>query len=174
MAFVFRWVSVIFGSLFFSYLFIERSIDRFQKDGVGIQLINTLPQTLDFYIIVPSQKENKTEFYSKHIGSIRTDYYRLDHFRIKNSDTYWVAGFMGENLAYLSSHQIPNKNMDQVIRVDTYSIAGEDSMAELSRRLVAQNKANDRHSAVWITYALLLLFINLALLIKTLLKKREA
>ena len=95
---------------------------QFRADSLTVQLINTLPLPLDFYLIkLNSDKEDGVSYETRHVGTIRTNFFRIEHLDMQHSDEFWSAGFMGKkNMVYFSQHSIPNKNEDQIIEVHNY------------------------------------------------------
>lgn len=161
-----RAVVVIFSVSVFSYWFFERSVTGFVQDSLAVQIINRLPQPIDFYLIKKNNPKQETLFSTRHIGKIRPDYYRIEYLPMEDSDEFWLAGYIGKkNLVYFSQHAVPNKNMDQIIEIQNYV----NQSLKLSDR--AKKEINALHShnislSIWITLCLLLLFMNFVLLFK--------
>ena len=85
---------------------------------------------------------------------------------MKNSDQFWVAGFMGrKNMVYFSQHAVPNKNEDQIIEIRNY-INQSQKLSEIAQIQIENLKLENIKTAIWITMDLLLLFLNLILLMK--------
>ena len=162
---VFRIFSIALGVSLFTYWFIEKSIDRLLQNSLSLQIINELPQPLDFYIITPDKKEGDSLYTTEHFGNIRTDHYRLDNLMMKNSSEYWIVGYIGKNIAYFSKQSVPNINIDQVISINNYTIE-DDSLAETAKEYIESYKAENMNNAFWVTMGLLLLFLNIGTFIK--------
>ena len=160
---IFRIAVVVVSIGLFTYFFIARSLTTFLENSLTVQLINKLPFPLDFYIIKVNA-ENQYE--TQHLGSIRSNFYRIEYLDMKNSDEFWVVGYMGKkNLAYFSQHSVPNKNVDQIIEVQNY-INQSAKLSATAKTLIDDQKFENIKTSVWITLDLLLLFLNLALLFR--------
>ena len=162
---IFRIVSIVLGISIFTYWFIVRSIDKYLPNSVSLQVTNELPQALDFYIIRVDKKDGKKARVTSHLGNIRPDHFRLDYLIMKNSEEYWLAGYLGKNLVYFSKHFVPNKNIDQTVAVKNYTIENEDSASHAKVEVEKLTFSNMR-MAVWATFNLLLIFLNLGLFIR--------
>ncbi|QNS41406.1 hypothetical protein H0S70_13985 [Chryseobacterium manosquense] len=164
---IFRITVVIISISVFSYYFVTKSINQFRKDSLTVQLINTLPFPLDFYIVKVNNDKNSAEKYvTTRSGSIRTDYYRIEYLDMKNSDQFWVAGFMGrKNMVYFSQHAVPNKNEDQIIEIRNY-INQSQKLSEIAQTQIEVLKSENMKTAIWFTLDLLLLFLNIILLLR--------
>ncbi|AZB21837.1 hypothetical protein EG338_06980 [Kaistella haifensis] len=164
---IFRITVVIISISVFSYYFVTKSINQFRKDSLTVQLINTLPFPLDFYIVKVNNDKNSAEKYvTTRSGSIRTDYYRIEYLDMKNSDQFWVAGFMGrKNMVYFSQHAVPNKNEDQIIEIRNY-INQSQKLSEIAQTQIEVLKSENMKTAIWFTLDLLLLFLNTILLLR--------
>lgn len=161
-----RFFIVLISVAFFAYWFIHKSVPGFVQDSMAIQLINKLPQTVDFYIIkVKKDLKNPTDLYDlKHLGKIRPEHYRLEYLNMNNSDEYWISGYIGKkNMVYFSQHSVPNKNMDQIIEINNY-INQSIKLSEIAGRTVNQYREQDMGTSVWVTLSLLLIFLNSMLL----------
>ncbi|MEN2435157.1 hypothetical protein AAH994_07075 [Weeksellaceae bacterium A-14] len=165
LAFAFRMGSVILGIALFTYWFVEKSIDQYLKNSIALQLINELPQPIDFYIIKLEKRSEDTRMLTEHLGKIRTDHFRLEYLKMAYSDEYWVAGYIGKNMVYFSDHYVPNKNMDQIVNVNNYVDMNE-NLSEKAKILVDEYKNQNKGIAVWITMDLLLIFLNIGMLIR--------
>ncbi|MDQ1095089.1 hypothetical protein [Chryseobacterium camelliae] len=118
---LFRIVTVVLAVSVFTYWFIKKSSVGIVQNSLALQVINKLPQTLDFYVININEAENAATREVKHIGTIRPEYYRIEYLRMDKSDEYWIVGYLGKkNLVYFSQHSVPNKNIDQVIEIHNY------------------------------------------------------
>ncbi|QDP85970.1 hypothetical protein FNJ88_10585 [Chryseobacterium sp. SNU WT5] len=164
---VFRILMVVGSIAIFAILFFRKSVDQFLENSVTVQVINKLPFPLDFYIIkVNDGADPDLKYETRHVGKIRNDFYRIDYLEMSNSQQYWLAGYMGKkNLVYFSQHSVPNKNEDQIIEVRNYIIQSY-KLAEIAKVEIDYLKFNNIKTAIWITLDLLLLFLNLALLLR--------
>ena len=163
----FRIVIVGISVVVFGYYFIQKSVDHFLKDSLTVQVVNKLPFPLDFYIIkINEDSDPDLKYETRHLGNIRTDYYRIDYLKMDQSDQFWIAGYMGKkNLVYFSQHSIPNKNEDQIVEVRNY-IVQSSKLADVAKVEIEALKFNNIKTAIWMTLGLLLLFLNLAVLLR--------
>ncbi|MHA6697125.1 hypothetical protein [Chryseobacterium sp. A301] len=162
-----RVVIVLGASAFFAYWFVQKSYDQLVPNSMAVQIINKLPQPVDFYAIkLDSTKLDSEKFDLRHAGKIRSEHYRLEYLQMDNSDEYWLAGYIGKkNLVYFSQHAVPNKNMDQIIEINNY-INQSLKLSQKAMTLVEAKRVSDMSTSVWVTLSLLLLFLNTALLFK--------
>ncbi len=162
---IIRWSTAIAAIGFFAYWFFESSSTRYQQNSLSTQVVNKLPVTLDFYLIkIEKNKSNK--YNTKHIGKIRPEHFRIEYLNMKNSDEFWVIGYLGkESLVYFSQHSVPNKNMDQIVEVNNYLIQSV-KLSNLAKAYVNVEQEENIGLSIWISMDLLLLFLNLALLLK--------
>jgi hypothetical protein len=163
---LFRIVTVVFSISVFTYWFIKKSAVAFVDNSVGLQVINKLPQALDFYLINVNKTEQNTTLEPKHIGKIRPEYYRIEYLKMDKSDEYWIVGYLGKkNLVYFSQHSVPNKNIDQIVEVQNY-INQSMKLSESAKKQVDAYNYENTKLGIWITLDFLLLFLNLVLLLK--------
>lgn len=163
---MFRIASVIISISVFTYWFIKKSAVGVVNDAVGLQVINTLPQTLDFYVININDQDNNGILDVKHIGKIRPEHYRIEYLKMDRSDEYWIAGYLGrKNLVYFSQHSVPNKNIDQIVEVQNYINQSVKLSDKAKKQVEAYNYENIK-LGIWVTLDFLLLFLNLMLLLK--------
>lgn len=164
---IYRISAITFAVAIFGYYFITKSLAQFKPNALTVQVINKLPFPLDFYIIkVNSADSAASKYETRHVGNIRSDFYRIDHLDMKNSDQFWIAAFMGKkNLVYFSQHAVPNKNEDQIVEIRNY-INQSAKLSDISKDLVTALKVENMKTAIWITLDFLLLFLNLVLLIR--------
>ncbi|WP_052252129.1 hypothetical protein [Kaistella solincola] len=151
----------------FVFLFFQKSTYQFRENSVTLQLINKLPFPLDFYLIkINNTADEDAKYETKHIGKIRDNFYRIDYLMMQDSNEYWIAGYMGaKKLVYFSQHMVPNKNEDQIIEVQNYIIQSA-KFADTAQFKIEELKLDNIKTAIWITLDLLLLFLNLALLVR--------
>lgn len=163
---LFRAVAIIFTISIFAYWFFERSVTQYISGSVAVQIVNKLPQPIDFYLIKIDKSASDRIYSTKHLGKIRQDHYRLEYLNMQNSDEFWVSGFLGKkNMVYFSQHSVPNKNMDQIIEVNNY-INQSLKLSDIAKNSI-ENYQNDNMSlGIWATLDLLLLFLNIILLVR--------
>ncbi|MGE8534473.1 hypothetical protein KYG33_10040 [Chryseobacterium sp. D764] len=163
---LFRIVTVVFSISVFTYWFIKKSAVAFVDNSVGLQVINKLPQALDFYLINVNKTDKNTTLEPKHIGKIRPEYYRIEYLKMDKSDEYWIIGYLGKkNLVYFSQHSVPNKNIDQIVEVQNY-INQSMKLSESAKKQVDAYNYENTKLGIWIALDFLLLFLNLVLLLK--------
>lgn len=163
---LFRIVTVVFSISVFTYWFIKKSAVAFVDNSVGLQVINKLPQALDFYLINVNKADKNTTLEPKHIGKIRPEYYRIEYLKMDKSDEYWIVGYLGKkNLVYFSQHSVPNKNIDQIVEVQNY-INQSMKLSESAKKQVDAYNYENTKLGIWIALDFLLLFLNLVLLLK--------
>lgn len=163
---IFRIFTVIFSISLFTYWFIKKSAIGIVKDSVSLQLINKLPQPLDFYVININNLDKTGTFETKHVGKIRPEYYRIEYLKMTKSDQYWVVGYLGKkNMVYFSQHSVPNKNIDQIIEVQNYINQSEKLSGQAKKYIEAYNFENIQ-LGIWVTLCFLLIFLNLSLLLR--------
>ncbi|QBA20611.1 hypothetical protein EU348_05190 [Chryseobacterium indologenes] len=163
---LFRIVTVVFSISVFTYWFIKKSAVAFVDNSVGLQVINKLPQALDFYLIKVNKTDQNTTLEPKHIGKIRPEYYRIEYLKMDKSDEYWIAGYLGKkNLVYFSQHSVPNKNIDQIVEVQNY-INQSMKLSDAAKKQVDAYNYENTKIGIWITLDFLLLFLNLVLLLR--------
>ncbi|AZA80433.1 hypothetical protein C1637_23140 [Chryseobacterium lactis] len=163
---LFRILTVVFSVSFFAYWFIKKSAVAFVDNSVGLQVVNKLPQTLDFYLINVNKVDKNSALEPKHIGKIRPEYYRVEYLKMDKSDEYWIAGYLGKkNLVYFSQHSVPNKNIDQIVEVQNY-INQSMKLSDAAKKQVDAYNYENTKLGIWITLDFLLLFLNLVLLLR--------
>lgn len=163
---LFRIVTVVLAVSVFTYWFIKKSSVGIVQNSLALQVINKLPQTLDFYVINVNEAANAAVPEVKHIGTIRPEYYRIEYLRMDKSDEYWIVGYLGKkNLVYFSQHSVPNKNIDQVIEIHNYINQSMKLSDTAKKQVEAYNHENVKYG-IWVTLDLLLLFLNLVLLLR--------
>lgn len=148
-------------------LFIRKSVDQFRENALTVQVINKLPIPLDFYIIkVNKDADPETKYEAKHVGNIRTNFYRNEYADMKNSDEFWIAALRGKNtLVYFSQHSVPNKNEDQILEIRNY-VNQSLKLSDIAKTQIASMNFENMKTAIWLTLALLLIFLNLVLLLR--------
>ena len=163
---MFRLFVVLFSAGVFAYYFVSRSLPHFREDALTVQIINKLPFPLDFYVVRVDSIDGSKSFETLHPGDIRSEFYRIEYLDKKNSDEFWVAGFLGpKNMVYFSQHPIPNKNEDQIVEIHNYT-NDNPSLSAAAAKLVETLKFENMKTAIWITLDLLLLFLNFTLLVR--------
>ncbi|WP_082474548.1 hypothetical protein [Chryseobacterium sp. Leaf201] len=163
---LFRIVTVIFSISIFTYWFVKKSAVGIVEDSVALQVINKLPQPLDFYVVTLNDSETGKIIETKHIGKVRPEYYRIEYLKMDRSDEYWIVGYLGKkNLVYFSQHALPNKNIDQIIEIQNY-INQSVKLSDLAKKQVEAYNYENIKVGIWITLDFLLLFLNLVLLVR--------
>jgi hypothetical protein len=163
---LFRIFTLVFSISIFTYWFIKKSVIGVVNNSVALQIINKLPQTLDFYVINQNDPEKDGILEAKHIGKIRPEYYRIEYLKMDKSDEYWMVGYLGKkNLVYFSQHSVPNKNIDQIIEVQNYINQSLKLSDEAKKQVEAYNHENTK-LGIWVSLDFLLLFLNLVLLLR--------
>lgn len=134
---------------------------------MAVQVINHLPQPVDFYVIRVSDTKNSDEkFLSKHVGQIRPDFYRIDYLNMQNSNEFWVVGFLNKSrLVYFSQHAVPTGEQDQVVEVRNY-INQSQKLSGVAVDQVGILKYDNVKISIWVTLDLLLIFLNSVLLFR--------
>jgi energy-coupling factor transporter transmembrane protein EcfT len=162
---IFRAVILVFSISLFTYWFIKKSSIGVVQNAVALQLINKLPQPLDFYVLNVKNSKNDA-FEVMHLGKIRPEYYRVEYLKMAHSDEYWIIGYLGKkNAVYFSQHSVPNKNIDQMIEVQNYINQSVKLSGIAKKEIEVYNQENTK-LGVLITLNLLLLFLNLSLFIR--------
>lgn len=163
----FRIIVVAVSTIVYAWYFIQKSIDHFVPNSVTVQVVNKLPFPVDFYLIkVNNVADPDSKYETRHLGTIRNNYYRIDYLQMDSSDQYWIAAYMGKkNLVYFSQHSVPNKNEDQIIEVQNY-IVQSSKLADIAKTHIEELKFENIKTAIWMTLGLLLLFLNIALLLR--------
>lgn len=162
----FRIASVLFAVSVFTYWFIQKSTVNIVEDSLSLQVINKLPQPLDFYVINIHNLDKNTALETQHIGKIRPEYYRIEYLKMNKSDEYWIAGYLGKkNMVYFSQHSVPNKNMDQIVEVQNYIIQSE-KLSAIAKKEIEEDSHQNMLMGIWVTLCFLLLFLNFVLLIR--------
>lgn len=164
---VVRILIVLLALSYYGYFFTERSLPPFKKEALSMQLINKLPQSVDFYIILVSEKSDPSErFEVIHPGKVRPEHYRLEYLQREGWEQYWIVGYLGKrNLVYFSQHAVVNKNMDQILEISTF-MNQSIRLSERASELIKSSQSAYRNISVTITLGLLLLFLNLLLLLR--------
>ncbi|WP_426279087.1 hypothetical protein ACN9MN_07610 [Chryseobacterium sp. S-02] len=162
---IFRAVILVFSISLFTYWFIKKSSIGVVQNAVALQLINKLPQPLDFYVL--NVKNGKNDgFEVMHLGKIRPEYYRVEYLKMNNSDEYWIIGYLGKkNAVYFSQHSVPNKNIDQMIEVQNYINQSVKLSGIAKKEIEVYNQENTK-LGVLITLNFLLLFLNISLFLR--------
>lgn len=163
---IFRIATVVFSISIFTYWFVKKSAVGIVKDSLSLQVVNKLPQTLDFYVINNNDPDKDGILEAKHIGKIRPEYYRIEHLKMDKSNEYWIVGYLGKkNLVYFSQHSVPNKNIDQIIEVQNY-INQSVKLSEIAKKQVEAYNHENIKLGIWVSLDFLLLFLNMVLLLR--------
>lgn len=169
---VVRTIITISAAAYFTFWFVERSVSQFLENSLAVQVINYLPQPIDFYIIrIQDQVPEDQKFSSKHVGQIRPEYFRIEYLNMQKSDEFWVVGYIGKgNLVYFSQVAVPNKNEDKIIEVRNY-INHSQKLSAIASQKVEDLKYENIKLSIWVTLDLLLIFLNAVLLFRSNKKK---
>ncbi|SEM12564.1 hypothetical protein SAMN05421856_101246 [Chryseobacterium taichungense] len=162
---LFRIVSIVFSISIFTYWFIKKSSVGIVENSLALQVINKIPQPLDFYVITLNDSEVGKVIDTKHIGKVRPEYYRIEYLTMDKSDEYWIVGYLGKNLVYFSQHALPNKNIDQIIEIRNY-INQSVKLSDLAKKQIEAYNYENIKVGIWVTLDFLLLFLNLMLLMR--------
>jgi hypothetical protein len=162
-----RTVITISAAAYFTFWFVEKSVSQFLENSLAVQVINYLPQPIDFYIIrVQDQVPEIEKFSSKHVGQIRPEYFRIEYLNMQKSNEFWVVGYLGKgNLVYFSQVAVPNKNEDKIVEVRSY-INHSLKLSAIATQKVADLKYENIKLSIWVTLDLLLIFLNSVLLFR--------
>ena len=161
-----RILSLVVSISLFTYWFVKKSTVAMVENSVSLQLINKLPQALDFYLVKVNKGSSGSLLQTTHVGKIRPEYYMVEYLNMKNSDEYWIAGYLGKkNMVYFSQHSVPNKNIDQMVEVQNYINQSEKLSAKAKKEIEAYNYET-MFSGIWVTMNLLLIFLNLVLILR--------
>lgn len=162
----FRVFTLVCSISLFTYWFVKKSTIGIVNNSVSLQVINKLPQPLDFYVINVNNLDKSGTFETKHIGNIRPEYYRIEHLKLTKSDQYWIVGYLGKkNMVYFSQHAVPNKNMDQIVEVQNYIIQSE-KLSEQAKKHIETYNFENMQMGIWVTLCFLLMFLNISLLVR--------
>ena len=156
----------ISAAAYFTFWFVEKSVSQFLENSLAVQVINYLPQPIDFYII-RVQDDNGVQSYSSiHLGQIRPEYFRIEYLNMQKSDEFWVAGYIGkEKMVYFSQIAVPNKNEDKIVEVRNY-INHSLKLSAIAADNVSKLKYDNIKLSIWVTLDLLLIFLNAVLLLR--------
>lgn len=162
-----RTVITISAAAYFTFWFVEKSVSKFLEDSLAIQIINYLPQPIDFYIIrIQDKVPEEDKFSSKHVGQIRPEYFRIEYLNMQKSNEFWVVGYIGKgNLVYFSQVAVPNINEDQIIEVRNY-INRSLKLSAIASEKIEDLKYENIKLSIWVTLDLLLIFLNSVLLFR--------
>jgi len=162
-----RTIITISAAAYFTFWFVERSVSQFLENSLAVQVINYLPQPIDFYIIRIQDGEKETKYLSKHVGQIRPEYFRIEYLNMQKSNEFWVAGYIGKNkLVYFSQVAVPNKNEDKIIEVKNY-INNSLKLSAIATEKIEELKYDNIKLSIWVTLDLLLIFLNSVLLFRS-------
>lgn len=161
-----RTIITISAAAYFTFWFVERSVSQFLENSLAVQVINYLPQPIDFYVIRIVEAENETIYLSKHVGQIRPEYFRIEYLNMQKSDEFWVVGYIGNKLVYFSQVAVPNKNEDKIIEVKNY-INNSLKLSAVATEKIEELKYENIKLSIWVTLDLLLIFLNAVLLFRS-------
>lgn len=150
----------------FYILVCRKSVSQFLENSLAVQVINYLPQPIDFYIIRVQDDNGVQSYSSKHLGQIRPEYFRIEYLNMQKSDEFWVAGYIGkEKMVYFSQIAVPNKNEDKIVEVRNY-INHSLKLSAIAADNVSKLKYDNIKLSIWVTLDLLLIFLNAVLLLR--------
>ena len=161
-----RTIITISATAYFTFWFVERSLSQFLENSLAVQVVNYLPQPVDFYIIRIQDENDVRKFSSKHVGQIRTEHFRIEYINMQKSNEFWVVGFIGKgNLVYFSQVAVPNINEDKIIEVKNY-INHSQKLSAIASEKVEDLKYENIKLSIWVTLDMLLIFLNSVLLFR--------
>lgn len=161
-----RIIITISAAAYFTFWFVEKSVSQFLENSLAVQVINYLPQPLDFYIIRVQDDNGVQSYSSKHLGQIRPEYFRIEYLNMQKSDEFWVVGYIGkEKMVYFSQIAVPNKNEDKIVEVRNY-INHSLKLSAIAADNVSKLKYDNIKLSIWVTLDLLLIFLNAVLLLR--------
>ena len=161
-----RIIITISAAAYFTFWFVEKSVSQFLENSLAVQVINYLPQPIDFYIIRVQDDNGVQNYSSKHLGQIRPEYFRIEYLNMQKSDEFWVAGYIGkEKMVYFSQIAVPNKNEDKIVEVRNY-INHSLKLSAIAADNVSKLKYDNIKLSIWVTLDLLLIFLNAVLLLR--------
>ncbi|WP_392437679.1 hypothetical protein ACF3N7_02805 [Cruoricaptor ignavus] len=160
---IIRWAAVSLTILFFAWKFAEDFFKQPGNEDVSVQVINSLPQPLDFYLI---SRDTVGAGPVIHLGKIRPDHYRMEYLRFESGGELWLAGFLGnKNMVYLSRHPMVSRNLDPIIEVRSYEDLGQVLHARAEKE-IGWYRTQATRRAVLAVLCLLLLFVNVIPLLR--------
>ena len=163
---VVRIIITISAAAYFTFWFVEKSVSQFLENSLAVQVINYLPQPIDFYIIRVQDDNGVQSYSSQHLGQIRPEYFRIEYLNMQKSDEFWVAGYIGkEKMVYFSQIAVPNKNEDKIVEVRNY-INHSLKLSAIAADNVSKLKYDNIKLSIWVTLDLLLIFLNAVLLLR--------
>lgn len=162
-----RSIITISAATYFTFWFVEKSVSQFLENSLAIQVINYLPQPVDFYVIrIQDNVAENQKFSSKHVGLVRPEHFRIEYLNMQKSNEFWIVGYIGKgNLAYFSQVAVPNINEDKIVEVRNY-INHSQKLSAIALQKVEDLKYENIKLSIWVTLDLLLIFLNSVLLFK--------
>ncbi|KFC19907.1 hypothetical protein [Chryseobacterium sp. FH1] len=162
-----RSIITISAATYFTFWFVEKSVSQFLENSLAIQVINYLPQPIDFYVIrIQDRVPENQKFSSKHVGQVRPEHFRIEYLNMQKSNEFWVVGYIGKgNLVYFSQVAVPNINEDKIIEVRNY-INHSQKLSAIASQKVEDLKYENIKLSIWVTLDLLLIFLNSVLLFR--------
>lgn len=161
-----RIIITISAATYFTFWFVEKSVSQFLENSLAIQVINYLPQPVDFYVIrIQDGVSENQKFSSKHVGQIRSEHFRIEYLNMQKSNEFWVVGYIGGKIVYFSQVAVPNINEDKIIEVRNY-INHSQKLSAIASEKVEDLKLENIKLSIWVTLDLLLIFLNSVLLFR--------
>lgn len=156
-----KWIVTIVSITFYSIWFFVSSFSEKPIEAYSVEIVNKLPQSIDFYLIKMSENQEKRNHKVIHSGKIRPQHYRLEQFDMEGFNELWLVGFLGkDNLVYYSQHAIPNKNVDAVMEVSNYMITSR-TLSEKAKKWVGYHIQDNYRLGAYISLSFLFILINL-------------
>lgn len=156
---IFRGVIVVVSILYFSYWFFEQSSSTIKQNSMVVQIMNKLPQPIDFYILKIGHNDSSKTL--NHLDIISPNNYRIEYLDMAESDEFWLVGYLGKkDIVYFTQYYIPNKDMDQIIEINNYFNQNQ-KLSKSANEAIQNFRSNKMKNSVWVTLALLLLFLNI-------------
>ncbi|QFG53770.1 hypothetical protein [Chryseobacterium sp.] len=162
-----RMLIVLSAAAYFTVWFVKRSKYPFVMDAMAVQIINKLPQALDFYVVRVNDAESPGEPYDlKHAGRVRPEHYQVEYLKMDHSGEFWIAGYLGKkNMVYFSQHAVSNRSSDQVVEIHNY-INQSQKLSKTAGLLIDAQKMRNHRSSIYVTLSFLLIFLNGVLLFR--------
>lgn len=166
---IFRCVIVVVSILCFSYWFFEQSSSTIKQNSMVVQIMNKLPQPIDFYILKIGHNDSSKTL--NHLDIISPNNYRIEYLDMAESDEFWLVGYLGKkDIVYFTQYYVPNKDMDQIIEINNYFNQNQ-KLSKSANEAIQNFRSNKMKNSVWVTLALLLLFLNIVKIFRK--KKRK-
>lgn len=156
------------GAIIFYYIYAAfiGNIGYFKKDYFAVQIINRIPENLDFYVVEVDRNKDKISYEIFHSGVIRSKYFRVEFLDLSKGRELWFTAFnQKKELVYFTQRIIVNENLDQKIEVSRYFNQSK-KLSAIATIKVKQYQMLNIKNSIWISLAVLLLFLNLILIFR--------